>query len=41
MNSRERGFSLMEMMVSLGVMVLIMASVFQLLSQTQARSSAT
>ncbi len=41
MGSKEKGFSLMEVMVSMAVMVIITASVFQLLSQTQARSVAT
>ena len=41
MGSREKGFSLMEVMVAMAVMVIITASVFQLLSQTQARAVAT
>lgn len=41
MGSEEKGFSLMEVMVSMAVMLIITASVFQLLSQTQARSVAT
>lgn len=41
MGSKEKGFSLMEVMVSMAVMVIITASVFQLLSQTQARSVTT
>ena len=41
MSSKEKGFSLMEVMVAMAVMVIITASVFQLLSQTQARSVAT
>ena len=41
MGSKEKGFSLMEVMVSMAVMLIITASVFQLLSQTQARSVAT
>ncbi len=41
MGSKEKGFSLMEVMVAMAVMVIITASVFMLLSQTQARSVAT
>ena len=37
MMGRERGFSLVEMIVAMGVMVLVIASVLQMLSQTQQR----
>ena len=37
MMGRERGFSLVEMIVAMGVMVLVIASVLQMLSQSQQR----